>query len=234
MLTDLLTDTGVAGHPDSFFRQPSRGWWANYLNVSMDGWASGVEFSRSYLAAVLQEGAGGTPIFGMRLMWSQVSDLSNRLDYFYSRLSNDAKRFRAAFGPLQYIHLVREDHIAQAVSRLKAEQSGLWHIHADGSERERAKATRAPVYNAHSLSELVAEARRHNASWVTWFAKQEIQPLSISYESLSADPQGVLSKILSTLNLDPVIAERVEPRTAKLADRVSRAWIERFRNEKAG
>ena len=36
----------------------------------------------------------------------------------------------------RYLHLSREDKLAQAVSDLKAEQSGLWHVFTDGSERE--------------------------------------------------------------------------------------------------
>ena len=33
----------------------------------------------------------------------------------------------------------REDKVGQAISRLKAEQTGLWHKFSDGTERERLK-----------------------------------------------------------------------------------------------
>ena len=97
MLCDLLAYTGIAGCPDSFFRHQSISWWANYFNLSMEEWGEAHEFDQFYLAAVLQEGRDGTDVFGMRLMWESVGDLSERLELFYPGLSRDSARFEAAF-----------------------------------------------------------------------------------------------------------------------------------------
>lgn len=234
LLCDLLTDTKVAGRPNSFFRRQSYPWWADRLNVSVAEWADAGAFDQSYLAAVLRHGAGGTPDFGLRLMWESVGDLSTRLASFYPGLPNDNTRFQAAFGTPVYIHLSREDKIAQAVSRLKAEQTGLWHVDADGTERERDKPGQAPVYNRQAISKQVAELVSHDAAWTRWFAGQGIQPVGITYEALSTAPQAALATVLSTLDLDPAIAGTVEPRTAKLADSISRDWAMRFRAERSG
>ena len=72
----------------------------------------------------------------MRLMWESLAALTRRLDWFYPGLADDHARITSAFGQLQYIHLSREDKVEQAVSHLKAAQSGLWHAYADGTERE--------------------------------------------------------------------------------------------------
>ena len=145
--------------------------------------------------------------------------------------SSDSARFRSAFGPPFYVHLSREDKVAQAVSRLKAEQSGLWHVNADGTERERQKPGQAPVYDARGLSEQVARLEEHDAAWESWFTRQGTQPLRIAYEALSTEPQATLATVLSALDLDPAIAGTVEPRTAKLADSGIREWATRFRKE---
>lgn len=233
LLTDLLTATGIAGKPDSFFRlQSMRNWWAPYLNVSTEKWTDEHAFDQSFFNAVLQEGAGGTPVFGMRLMWSQVDNLSNRLNDFYPGLSNDSARLQAAFGPIHFVHLSREDKIAQAISRIKAEQSGLWHIHADGTERERVKPSQALVYDAHKLAKQVAEYEKEDAAWLTWFGQQNIQPIRVTYEALSNNPQTTLATVLSALGLDPTIAQSVEPQTAKLANSESDEWAIRLRSEK--
>jgi LPS sulfotransferase NodH len=231
-LCDLLTDTGVAGRPDSFFRRESFLEWANHFNVSVAEWRGEYEFDQSYLSAVRQYGSNGTEIFGMRLMWESVGDLSKRLDSLYPGLPSDSARFRLAFGSPLYVHLSREDKIAQAVSRLKAEQTGLWHISADGSERERLKQGQAPVYDARGLSMLVARSEEHDAAWTNWFAQQEVRPVRITYEALSTGPKAALATVLSALGLDSAIAGAAEPRTAIMADGNSREWAARFQTER--
>ncbi len=234
LLCDLLAGTGVAGRPDSFFRRQSMStWWADYLNVSSAKWDDDCAFDQSYLNAVLKEGAGGTPVFGMRLMWESLADLTKRLAVFYPDLPGDSARFRSAFGsasgPPLYVHLSREDKVAQGVSRLRAEQTGLWHVHADGTERERTRPEQDPVYDAQALGEHVATLEEHDAAWSSWFTEQGIEPLRIAYEKLSTEPQAALANILAALGLDPAIAKSVEPGTAKLADNESREWAARFR-----
>jgi len=231
LLCDLLTETGIAGRPDSFFRRESFAWWADYLHVPNDDWKAQQSFDLNYLAAVRDWGSNGTPVFGMRLMWESVGDLSDRLGRFYPGLRDDNDRFEAAFGKLEYLHLTREDKIAQAVSRYKAEHSGLWHRYADGSERERLKPGREPVYDARALAEIVATLEEHDARWTAWFRRQEIQPIPVNYEELAADPRQTLATILSALGLDGSIAWRIEPISAKMADSTSLAWAERFRKE---
>jgi len=231
LLCDLLTDTGVAGRPDSFFRSQSILWWADYLGVPVADWTDPYEFDQAYLNAVLQEGSRGTPVFGMRLMWEHVDYLSKRLAAFYPGLSGDIDRFHAAFGSICFVHLSREDKVAQAVSLIKAEQTGLWHSNVDGTERERLKPGQSPVYDAQAISEQAAEYERQDAAWLEWFDHQEIEPLRITYEALSNSPQATLAIVLSALNVDAAIAETVKPRTARLADRENHEWVRRFRTK---
>ena len=233
LLCDLLADTGVAGRPDSFFRRQSFWWWADRFNLSVAGWADACAFDEAYLAAVRQRGAAGTRVFGMRLMWESVGDLSKALGSLYPGLPDDSARFRSAFGAPVYVYLSRQDKVAQAISRLKAEQTGLWHVDADGTERERTKPGQIPAYDAQALSEQVAELEAHDAAWARWFVQQNIRPVRLTYEALSSEPRATLATVLSALDLDPTIAATVEPRTAKLADRVSQAWADRFRADRA-
>jgi len=232
-LCDLLTDTGIAGRPNSFFRRESFLEWANHFNVSIAKWSDKHEFDQSYLSAALRQGTGGTSVFGMRLMWESIGDLSKRLDSFYPNLPSDSARFRSAFGALRYLHLSREDKVAQAVSLLRAEQTGLWHVFADGTERERLKSGQVPVYNADKLLELVSTLKEDDVAWTNWFAQQVVEPVCLTYEALSAEPQAVLGTLLSSLGLDSANAKTVEPRTAKLADSESCEWVTRFKTEKA-
>ncbi len=232
LLCDLLTETGIAGHPDSFFRLESRQWWAEHLNVSTEKWVGTSAFSQQFLSAVLQEGTGQTSVFGMRLMWRDFDSLIKGLDNIYPGIANDKMRLSEAFGSTRFVHLTREDKVAQAISRFKAEQSGLWHINTDGTERERLSPESNPAYDAQAISSLVSEYKKHDTAWNNWFTEQNIQPIRIKYEKLAIDPQGTLAKTMSALGLDPTIAKSVTPKTKIMANMESHQWATRIRMEK--
>ena len=136
LLCDLLSGTGIAGQPHSYYRREDILDYARTWGVSSPDVIGDEAFERTYLEAVRRAGAAQTGIFGLRLMWSSVAELSARLSAIHPDRLDDSVRFELAFGKPLYIHLSRRDKVAQAVSLLKAKQSGLWHRAADGTERE--------------------------------------------------------------------------------------------------
>lgn len=234
LLCDLLKGAGVAGRPCSFYRAEDIGEWAADLGVPGADRPEGEDFDRAYLAAILREGTGGTGVFGMRLMWESLAGLSARLDRLFPGLADDRARLERAFGSVRFLHLSRADKVAQAVSRLMAEQSGLWHRHADGSERERVAPPAPPAYDAAALAAHVARLEADEAAWRDWFARHKIEPVRLRYEDLAADPRATLAAALHAIGRDLALAARAEVRTARLADERSRAWAERFRAERGG
>lgn len=228
LLCDLLSQTGVAGHPNSFYRQESVADFVAEWGVTP---GDGVDFERRYLAAVIKAGTGDTHTFGMRVMWPSMPFLLEQLRRLYPDQSTDTGRIAAAFGTPVYIHLQRKDRVAQAISRAKAEQSGLWHRHADGSERERVKDHQAPQYDGAQLERFIAEAEDNEAHWHRWFDAAGVTPFEVSYEDLSANPIAALASTLGALGKDPDIAKRVTVQTARLADAASRDWAARFARE---
>jgi trehalose 2-sulfotransferase len=223
LLCDLLAETGVTGAPNSFYRAESVAHFASRLSV-----APGPDFERRYLDAIIAEGRRGTDLFSMRVMWPSLPEIGTKLASLFPHETTDAGRVAAAFGTPLYLHVERQDKVAQAISRIKAEQSGLWHRAADGSVREQGGEYRAPEYDAARIRESIAETTDHVARWRSWFAREAIRPLELTYEDLSADPQGAIGTLMQALERDVSAARRVTPRTAKLADAQSRDWAERF------
>lgn len=222
LLCEMLWASRVAGRPNSYFRQQSVAHWKERW-----GLAEPVS-NRAYLDAMLRYGRDGTDIFGLRLMWGSVVDavaaLGPRGDL--PDLANDA------FGPTLFIHLSRDDKVAQAVSLLRAEQSGLWHLHADGSVLE-GDAAPAPVhYDGNCLATIVAELQADDANWNGFFANHRIAPLRLTYETVTADPQAALATVLGALGKYPAIATIIATPTAKIGDATSREWADRFRAER--
>lgn len=229
LLCDLLTAVG-AGRPHSFYRRQSITEWAEHFGVPIDSGTDNVEFDRAYLGAAIREGKGDTDCFGMRIMAETRPELSVRLDRLFPGLATDPSRFEAAFGPLLYIHLSRPDKVAQAISRVRAEQTGLWHMNADGSERERVAPPQPATYDAERIDRHVRELEAHDADWNQWFDRHGIVPVRLTYDEVSTEPRSAVAKILTALGRDP--AERVAPRTSKMASAESTAWAERFRTER--
>jgi LPS sulfotransferase NodH len=228
LLCDLLGQTGIAGHSDSFYRQESVADFCAAWGVVP---GSGVDFERQYLAAAIRAGTGETDSFGIRVMWPSMPFLLEQLRRLFPDETSDTGRIAAAFGTPVYIHLQRRGRVAQAISRVKAEQSGLWHRYADGSAREQAKAYQAPQYDGGQLEQFIAEAEAHEAHWHHWFGMIGVTPFELTYEELSSDPTTALAKTLGALGKDPDIATGVTVKSARLADAQSLAWAERFARE---
>jgi LPS sulfotransferase NodH len=233
LLCRLLTATGIAGNPESYFH-----------TSSLDGWRMDLGFTdqdpvseRETLAAIFDEaraqGANDTGIFGLRLQRHSFDFFLKKLEVLYPEPNNDSQRIKAAFGKTLFIHLTCKNRLEQAISYVKASQSGLWHQAPDGSELERLSAPCEPVYDADQIEQSMEELTAFDKEWESWFTMQDITPLPIIYNELSADPTGILAIILEQLGLDTKAARGINPGIAKLADMINRSWAERFLAERS-
>lgn len=227
LLCDLLASAKI-GNPDSFYGRKFISWWAEQWKLPNRETMDEKEFNIAYLDAAIRAGKGGTDIFGLRLMRENLDELSAILDQIYPQLPSDKTRFEKAFGPVFYLHLSREDKLAQAVSLIKAEQTGLWHIAPDGTEIERLAPPKDPQYDFERIRREVAELEAYDAAWNIWFGEQNITPHRIGYERLATDPAATLIGICAVLGVQPPNAHDVKPGVAKLADKTSLDWMRRY------
>lgn len=234
LLCDLLTSTGAAGKPHSYYRNEDASYWAELWGVPRPHRLDDAGFEKAYLSAMIREGTAGTGVFGLRLMWSSVADASRRLDAIKGSAADVAARFAEAFGPTLYIHLSRQDKLSQAISLVRAEESGLWHLAADGTERERTAPPRIPLYDGDRIAEVSRKLQGDDIAWTDFFSRREINPLALTYEALTADPREALAELFRALGQDPAGAERMLVQTAKLADADSLEWAARYRRESRG
>ena len=193
----------------------------------------GANYDKAYLEATITAGKGGTPIFGMRLQRDYAAMLSQTLDRIYLGLHSDTKRFESAFGRVLYLHLSRRDKVAQAISLVKAEQTGLWHLNADGTELERMGVPRKPFYDFEAIYREFASLQRQDRGWTEWFEQQGIAPLPIEYEALSEDPAGTVAQVCEGLGIPAPEPDSLKIGVAKIAGAESAEWVRRFRVELA-
>jgi trehalose 2-sulfotransferase len=218
LLCALLRTAG-AGAPGSWFRRQNMAEFAA-------GWglrgAEGGFDPEAYLAAAIREGRGGSACFALRLMWDHLGALSEVL----GKAEAQAEDLAAGFGPLCYVFLRRRDLVAQAVSRQRAESSGIWHLGI-----EEAAQPLEPRYDFASILGYLREAEADAQKWQAWFAANALTPLQIWYEDLAAEPQAVARQVLAYVQPDLSLRGRLDVANRKMASAESAQWAERFRAE---
>lgn len=234
LLCKLLAATGVSGNPESYFHDPSVSSWQTELDLSPDPSVSERDALRDIFDAAIKEGSLDTGMFGLRLQRHSFDYFTEKLAVLYTGHATDRERFEAAFGRTSFIHLTRDDKVEQAVSYLKAQQSGLWHQAPDGTELERLSEPQELQYDRDAIQAQVDEMIAMDAAWIDWFSNVDIEPFRVSYKALAADPVGVLKNVLAGLGLDPAAGHGIEPGTARLSDQTNHDWVTRFRAERDG
>jgi LPS sulfotransferase NodH len=220
LLLGLLASTGLAGIPESYFRQPDQQLWADRWGIPGPAFAY-----RAFVHAALQAGTTPNGVFGAKLMWGTLDELVAKLAP--STEGRDLAVLEAAFGPVRFVHLRREDELAQAVSWLRAEQTSTWRAGDPGGTAAE------PHYVEAGITALLDTVAAHNAAWRAWFARYGITPHEITYEQLTADLTGTTRGVLTFLGLDPEAGRPIQPRHRRQADRLNEEWAARYRTETA-
>ena len=163
LLCSQLTASRIAGRPDSYFAPEYIGEWAEAWGLGGSTASDDEIFNRDYLAAMIRVGTAGTGIFGLRLMWSSIGEAAQRLEAGLGGKGDIVRQIHRAFGPTLFIHLSRQDKAAQAVSLVRAQQTGLWHVSANGVELERTGPPQAPVFDEGAI--IAARNTSHMKRW---------------------------------------------------------------------
>ncbi|MEM9230090.1 MAG: Stf0 family sulfotransferase [Pseudomonadota bacterium] len=228
LLCRLLAATGLAGKPGSHFHAPSVQRWLQSFDRPTEGYESDLDAVRAAFDAAITYGTDGTDIFGLRMQRPSFEFFMRQMTAVFPGYVRDSERIEAAFGPTLFIQLSRQNKLDQAISYVKATQTGLWHKAPDGTEIERLSEPREPFYDSAEITRQMHTFVGHDAEWSDWFDRQRIEPLNLTYDALSADPTATLARILQCLGLDSNAARKVTVPVAKLADNTNRIWAQRY------
>lgn len=117
LLCGVMASTGVFGRPDSYFHNTTRAGWLADHGLSLADFTSPEHAVSAGIKAVVFAGRKKSEIFGLRLQGAYLPFMLAQLAVLYPDTATDRDRIDAAFGQAHYIHLTRDDRLAQAISR---------------------------------------------------------------------------------------------------------------------
>ncbi|WP_085907575.1 Stf0 family sulfotransferase [Kiloniella majae] len=228
LLCKLLTATGKTGNPNSHFHVPEIASWIKDYGILVENYESEQDILMAIFTAAKKRGTSLSDLFGLRLQRGSFLFFMEKMKVLYPGLSSDLKRIKTAFGNTLFIYLTRENKLDQAVSFVKAEQTGLWHLAPDGTELERLSEPQPIFYDEIEIKRRFDEFTLFDQEWKLWFEKEGIEPLKVTYDELSVNPKAVLSEILIKLGVGQSMVKGIDVPVAKLADGINQEWTERF------
>ena len=114
LLCRLLAQTRIAGHPESYFHEPSLKAWLQDHGIPCSGTHSERELLGSVFREAIAAGSRGTGMFALRMQRHSFEFFSKQLAILHPGLASDQQRLAAAFGNTAYIHLTRGNKLEQA------------------------------------------------------------------------------------------------------------------------
>lgn len=119
--------------------------------------------------------------------------------------------------------------LAQAVSWLRAEQTGRWVIGGNGEISGNSGNGQTPVFDAGAIRRFLDMIEEHNVAWQAWFTSWGIRPHDVSYEHLDDDMVVTTRGILEFLGIDaPDRASAITAAHRRKADELNRRRIEQY------
>lgn len=231
MLCDALDSTGCAGQAEEFFPERFPDGSTHIIDAAaiaepsrwVQDW-KGRPFEEC-LANVLEFGTTPNGVFAAKLKWRNMPYFQEVLAQIpgNEHLSLGEQMARTFPNP-RYIWVTRRDKVRQAISIVRARQSGRWYAPKGMTSQQL-----APHFNFQLIDAAVHGITREEAKWEGYFAAAGIVPFTVIYEDLVRDFEPTVRRLLDYLAVElPPDFSFPPPRLQKQADALSEEWVERY------
>ena len=199
-LGHALAETGCLGFPLEYLNPINLPTWQERLGTS--GW-------RDTLEALWTVRTSPNGCFGLKLHYRQLAALPPSLSP--DELLQGAR----------VIRLHRRDLLAQAISLVRARQTGAW-ISAQAPARP-------AEYDGRAIERALADLARSNAGWDLALGRAGVVPLALTFEEVVGDVAGAVQTIADFLGVPLSPSEaRSTPQPSRQTSAESPEWRERF------
>ena len=224
LLTDGLRDTRRAGMPKQFFLPKAESRYAAEIGID-----PGADYV-AYVRGVVNTKTTHNEVFGFKLMSWYLDEFLTRLRERHglgNSATGDLELLRKAFPRLRFVRIVRRHKLRQALSTVRALQTGLWKV-------QKGKNTlREPEFDPDLIEQSLHEAERQERIWDDFFRHIGVKPFTVEYEELCQNYEPTIRAVLSFLKIRLPASARVGPPvTTRQADEISQMWEERFLTER--
>ena len=224
MLGVLLWQCNAFGRPDEYLHlQSALPYLARCFGVYKNGRLDDIE----YLKRVSRSCATPNGVFGVKTHWTDFAP-------FYNSGS-----LAEVFPNAQFFYLWRKDLLAQAISWTIALQRQMFHVVRDEQGRTHIsgdpKLRREVEYDREEIERHMGWLLKEQMGWKKMFAMNGIEPISICYEDLMADPHGVCTGMLRAMGVtvDHTFTTETLP-TRKMTTNRNKEWADRYMSEPRG
>jgi LPS sulfotransferase NodH len=132
-----------------------------------------------------------------------------------------ANRWPERLPALSFVFLTRRDLLGQALSHVRATQTGLWDVQHEP--------TGTAQYDRASIDEALRMFVVHEARWRYYFARNGIAPLELVYEDLVDDPGAAVAAVAKLVGITPAPAFEASPAHLEIQrDEMTEAWRARY------
>lgn len=198
-LCSLLDQTGVLGYPTEYFNTDARTkQFGTYPSDPV-----------KQVKKIIELGSTPNGVYGLKIMPFQADDAVT-------------SRWASVLPDLRWVFLERTDVVAQAVSWVKAYQTGQWRSKA-------VEARAAPIYDQNKIAIELANIIAGNARWNLFFALNDIEPIRLNYETITANPKPAIKNIAEILDVEIPTDFDYQSRERVQRDAINDEWATRFK-----
>ena len=194
------------------------------VRVDEATWRTFYGFSshRAYFDRLIPLHTTPNGVFGLKLMWWQLTGLADDVRDYLGAPRAPLDAIGELSGPVSFIWMRRRDRLRQAVSWVRAMQTGWW----SSQQAERAE----PIYDSGAIAAALGRIEQQETCWENMLSSQPTDTLPIYYEDFCRDVTGGLVRILEFIGLEfDLAANPIMPRLQKQADSASQTWVRRAR-----
>ncbi len=169
-------------------------------------------------------------MFGLKIMWKHLQKLPRKCDIPCAMSDHRrlARSLQKIFGRSHFIWSRRENKTKQAISFLKAKQTGLF-THQQMAQGDRQPDRSRLDYDFDAIQSLVHRFEAEEEHWKKVFKLGRIRPLIITYENIAKDYRGEVERALRHVGVWGNDCEIKQPdRNRKLADDTTAEWYHRY------
>lgn len=218
LLCDLLQATGVAGNPMEYSVEENEKTWRHERGFS-DHRNYFIHFAHRLCVT-------GNGVFSAKLMFKQMTSFVADLKRYKSiDAGGMIETLDLAFGKPRYVQVLRRDEERQAISLVRAEQTGAWASpQAAGGRSE---------YDPVRLDHALALLQRLENGWNEALANIDLsRKITLHYEDIVENMEGTVSSLLSWLQIADRPRPFKPPSMERQSDAMTEKWLVLWRSHK--